>query len=139
MLTNFIAQAAALALEFRDAGLSGIVAQVLHFPSLCHPKFFPRRKYEFGSYVQNFNTSVLNAVRLEFFIDTYVPDPKPDQRHSPLLAESLKGLPPARKLLANLTHALPHNYVCETKTTRSILSHTMWWTRRPARRGNGIC
>ncbi|KAI9147521.1 Carboxylesterase NlhH [Paramyrothecium foliicola] len=87
--------AAALAIEARNHGISGLVAQVLHFPPVCHPKFSPKAKYEFGSYVQNGDTSVLDAIRMEAFADAYMPNAEPDHRHSPLLASSLENLPPA--------------------------------------------
>ncbi|KAF5008850.1 hypothetical protein FDECE_4874 [Fusarium decemcellulare] len=86
--------AACLVLEARNEGVTGIMAQVLSFPIICHPKFFPVDKYEFGSYMQNANASVLNAVCMELALDTYIPDAKPDPRHSPLLASSHKDLPP---------------------------------------------
>lgn len=89
-------QAAALALDTRDAGISGIVAQVLHFPMTCHPKFFPRDKYEYGSIIQNQASGVLGVIMMEAFLDAYLQNPVPDHRHSPLLAASLKDLPPTR-------------------------------------------
>ncbi|KAI1208917.1 alpha/beta-hydrolase [Annulohypoxylon truncatum] len=87
--------AAALAIMARDDGITGIIAQVLHFPSLCHPKFFPREKYEFGSYIQNAFNCVLDILRNEAFLDAYNPNANPDHRHSPLLAASHANLPPA--------------------------------------------
>ncbi|KAI1109621.1 alpha/beta hydrolase fold-domain-containing protein [Nemania sp. NC0429] len=87
--------AAVLAIMARDDGVTGIVAQVLHFPGFCHPKFYPTGEYELGSHVQNAENVVLSAARFDCFINAYVPDPKPDHRHSPLLASSLRGLPPA--------------------------------------------
>lgn len=81
----------------RDDGITGIIGQVLHFPAICHPKFFPRDKYEFGSYIQNADNCVLSVVRYEAFLDAYNPNPEPDHRHSPLLATSLANLPPACK------------------------------------------
>lgn len=87
-------QTAALCLEVRDNGITGIVAQVLHFPAVCHPKFFPRDKYEYGSYVQNHSNPVLNVHLMEAFLDAYMPNAEPDRRHSPLLASSHKDLPP---------------------------------------------
>ena len=89
-------QAAALVLDARDAGISGIVAQILHFPMTCHPKFFPKDKYEYGSIIQNQASGVLGVIMMEAFLDAYLQDPVPDHRHSPLLATSLKDLPPAR-------------------------------------------
>lgn len=65
----------------------------------CHPKFFPTDRYELGSYRQNHNASVVSAVRMEWFLDHYMPEPTPDWRLSPLLAPSLKGLPPTCLLI----------------------------------------
>ncbi|KAI1434120.1 alpha/beta hydrolase fold-domain-containing protein [Xylaria sp. CBS 124048] len=87
--------AAVLAILARDDGVSGLVAQVLHFAALCHPKFFPSEKYEFGSYIQDAENCVLSDRRYEAFSRAYLPDLEPDYRHSPLLATSLAGLPPA--------------------------------------------
>ncbi|KAF7545156.1 hypothetical protein G7046_g9627 [Stylonectria norvegica] len=93
--------AAVVALMARDEGISGIVAQLLCFPVTCHPKFLPTDgKYEFGSVQQNYNASIVNAVRLEWFLDEYMPTPTDDWRMSPLLAPSLKGLPPALVMVA---------------------------------------
>ncbi|KAI1311238.1 alpha/beta hydrolase fold-domain-containing protein [Xylaria venustula] len=87
--------AAVLSIMTRDDGISGIIAQVLHFPSSCHPKFLPHDRYEFGSYIQNADNCVLSLNKFEVFLDCYIPDPTPDYRHSPLLTPSLAGLPPA--------------------------------------------
>ncbi|KAI1378957.1 alpha/beta-hydrolase [Hypoxylon crocopeplum] len=87
--------AAALAIMARDDGITGIIAQVLHFPAVCHPKYFPRDKYEFGSYIQDADNCVLSTRRLEAFLDAYNPNSVPDHRHSPLLAASHANLPPA--------------------------------------------
>ncbi|KAM0472996.1 hypothetical protein ACHAPX_008359 [Trichoderma viride] len=87
--------ASVVALMARDEGFQGIVAQILSFPVICHPKFFPKEAYEMGSYQQNCNDSVVTAARMEWFWDLYVPEPKDNWRYSPLLAQSLKDLPPA--------------------------------------------
>ncbi|KAK7941318.1 uncharacterized protein PG986_013705 [Apiospora aurea] len=89
--------AAAVAIEARNRGIIGIVAQILHFPQVCHPKFFPKDRYEFGSYIQNAKASVLNLAMDECFLDACVPDiSAPDARdHWPLLADSHRELPPA--------------------------------------------
>ncbi|KAG4253629.1 hypothetical protein FPRO03_07589 [Fusarium proliferatum] len=86
--------AASIALDCVRHDVTGIIAQVLHFPSTCHPRFFPTDKYEYGSYVQNYDDAVLSTINMETVLDAHVPDAKPDYRHSPLLSESLKGLPP---------------------------------------------
>ncbi|KAL5090091.1 hypothetical protein Trisim1_004616 [Trichoderma cf. simile WF8] len=87
--------ASVVAIMARDEGFQGIVAQILTFPVMCHPKFFPREAYEMGSYQQNSNDSVVTAARMEWFWDMYLPEPTADWRSSPLLAQSLKNLPPA--------------------------------------------
>ncbi|KAI1861727.1 uncharacterized protein JN550_010667 [Neoarthrinium moseri] len=87
--------AAALVLEAWENRVTGIVAQVLHFPITCHPKFSPKDKYEFGSYVQNRDNAVIGIKEMETVFDAYAPNATPDYRHSPLLANSLAGLPPA--------------------------------------------
>jgi hypothetical protein len=97
LLTDCPNQAAALALEARNDGITGIVAQVLHFPTVCHPKFFPTEKYELGSMKQNAKNPVLSAWMWEAFLDAYTPHAEPDSMHSPLLATSHRDLPPARK------------------------------------------
>ncbi|KAM0354386.1 hypothetical protein ACHAPU_001430 [Fusarium lateritium] len=86
--------AASLALNCLRDGITGLIAQVLHFPATCHPKYFPRERYEYGSYIQNQDDAVLSTIGMETFYDAYIPEAKPDYRHSPLLAESFKGLPP---------------------------------------------
>lgn len=82
----------------RDEGIKGIIAQILSFPVTCHPKFFLKEAYEMGSYQQNRNDSVVTAARMEWFWDLYMPEPTTDWRCSPLLAQSLKNLPPTCKL-----------------------------------------
>ncbi|KAM0194332.1 hypothetical protein ACHAPI_007093 [Fusarium lateritium] len=86
--------AASLALDCLKDGITGVIAQVLHFPPTCHPKFFPREKYEYGSYIQNYDDAVLSTINMETVYDAHTPNAEPDYRHSPLLAKSLRGLPP---------------------------------------------
>ncbi|KAF5664456.1 ab hydrolase superfamily [Fusarium heterosporum] len=85
--------AASLTLSCLRDGITGLIAQVLHFPATCHPRFFPKETYEYGSYIQNRDDAVLSTVGMETFYDAYTPDAQPDYRNSPLLAESFKGLP----------------------------------------------
>ncbi|KAJ8119808.1 hypothetical protein ONZ43_g3324 [Nemania bipapillata] len=89
--------AAVMSIMARDNGVSGIISQVLHFPSVCHPKFYPRDKYELASNIQNMENAVLGTTKFDLFLNAYIPNPEPDYRHSPLLAPSLAGLPPTRK------------------------------------------
>ena len=93
-------KAAALTIEAREKAITGVLAQVLHFPIICHPKFFPKEKYEFGSYIQNRINAVVGAAAMERCLDAYIPDAQPDKRHSPLLADSHQGLPPTREYTA---------------------------------------
>ncbi|KAL6921068.1 hypothetical protein FSHL1_005040 [Fusarium sambucinum] len=86
--------AASLTLNSLIDGITGVIAQVLHFPASCHPKFFPRDRYEYGSYIQNHDDAILSALGMDTFYDAYTPEVKPDYRHSPLLADSFKDLPP---------------------------------------------
>ncbi|RFU78357.1 esterase lipase thioesterase [Trichoderma arundinaceum] len=93
-----ICQASVVTIMAREEGIKGIIAQVLTFPITCHPKFFPTERYEMGSYQQNRSSSVVTAARMEWFLDMYMPEPTNDWRLSPLLAQSLKNLPPACEL-----------------------------------------
>lgn len=79
----------------RDEGISGILGQIICYPVTCHPKFFPSDKYELLSYQQNREASIVTSIRMEWFLDQYMPEPTDDWKLSPLLAPSLKDLPPA--------------------------------------------
>ncbi|ERT02944.1 hypothetical protein HMPREF1624_01248 [Sporothrix schenckii ATCC 58251] len=89
----------ALALHARDHNISGIIALALDWPTGAHPKFFPELRERFGyeleSYVQVPNGVVSGALIMEFFLDAYTPNVQHDVRHSPLLADTFAGLPPA--------------------------------------------
>ncbi|OIW23612.1 hypothetical protein CONLIGDRAFT_649638 [Coniochaeta ligniaria NRRL 30616] len=95
---------AVVAMMARDKGVSGIIGQMLNFPVTCHPKHMKglADKYELGSYVQNHDASVVNATRMELFWDAYDAEANPEPYHSPLLAKSLRGLPPALVQCAGL-------------------------------------
>jgi hypothetical protein len=81
----------------RDKKESGVIGQILNIPVTCHPDLFPRDKYEYGSYEQNKDASVVNAPKMDWFWEQYMPKPEPEAYGSPLLAMSHAGLPPARK------------------------------------------
>jgi acetyl esterase/lipase len=106
-----------MALKARDEGLTGVVGQVLNFPVTCHPKFFPHDKYELASYHQNYNASIVTALRMEWFWDCYLPKPTPHPYHSPLLADSLKGLAPV------CTYYLSF---CACAQSSKVLKATYW-------------
>lgn len=85
----------------RDSNVTGVIGQVLNIPVTCHPKFFPT-KYENFSYAQNKDSSVVDASRMNWFWDQYMPNPKPDAYASPLLTTNLCGLPPALVQVAGM-------------------------------------
>ncbi|KAI1610380.1 alpha/beta hydrolase fold-3 domain-containing protein [Exophiala viscosa] len=95
--------AAILAQKARDEGVKGIVGQVLNIPVTCHPKLFPKDKYKYTSFdVDNFDAPIIDAAKMVWFWDQYLDEVKPDPRHSPLVAESLEGLPPALVQVAGM-------------------------------------
>jgi len=97
VLTNL--QAAVLALKARDEGLTGIIGQVLNIPATCHPAHFPAEKYEYGSFAQNKNATLVDAPKMLWFWEQYIPSTEQEKGKeayaSPLLADDLSGLPPA--------------------------------------------
>lgn len=90
-------KSAVLAQKARDEKVSGVIGQILNIPVTCHPKHFPSNKYEYGSYQQNKDASVVDGPRMDWFWDQYLPNAEPEVYASPLLAKDLGGLPPARK------------------------------------------
>ncbi|KAI9818371.1 MAG: hypothetical protein M1827_000429 [Pycnora praestabilis] len=93
---------ASLALRARDQGLSCIIGQVLNTPVTCHPKHFPFAKYEYTSYEQNAEASILSKKTMNWFWDQYLPDAGRATYANPLLADSLYDLPPALVQIAGL-------------------------------------
>jgi len=94
--------ATVMTLKARDEGISGIIGQVLNIPVTCHPDFHPKDKYELDSWEQNKDASGLDVHRMTWFWNHYTPTPIRDPYTSPLLAESLEGLPPALIQIAGL-------------------------------------
>ncbi|EPE08169.1 lipase esterase [Ophiostoma piceae UAMH 11346] len=94
--------ALAVALKARADNVTGIRAMLLDWPTACHPRLFQQLRdrdgYELESYVQCFDATVTTVPIMEFFLDAYLPTTaklEPDPYHSPLLADSFEGLPPA--------------------------------------------
>ena len=86
--------AAAVALAVRDAGIK-LKAQILVYPAVDLSMS--------GDYYGRFTKDlILTDETMRWFIDLYLPKPehRKDWRASPLLAPTLKGLPPALVLLA---------------------------------------
>jgi len=93
---------AVLSQKARDENFSGIIGQILNIPVTCHPKHFPADKYEYGSYQQNKDSSVVDGPRMDWFWDQYLPNAEPEVYASPLLAKDLSGLPPALVQVAGM-------------------------------------
>jgi len=74
--------------------VTGIIGQVLNIPVTCHPQHFPRDEFEYGSYDQNYDSTVVNKPRMLWFWDQYLPNAEPEVYASPLLAKDFRGLPP---------------------------------------------
>ena len=92
------AQAAVIAQMARDEKVSGIRGQVLNIPVTCHPDHFPADQFEFGSWGQNKDASVVDAPKMCWFWDQYISPADASHAYaSPLLAKDLSGLPPARE------------------------------------------
>ncbi|KAF6789085.1 lipase esterase [Colletotrichum sojae] len=88
--------ALAVSLRLREGKVDGVIAQALAFPVTCHPSLFPSDRYEYGSWQQHREASVLDAVKMEWFWDAYITrearGSEPVEWHSPLLAGSFEGL-----------------------------------------------
>ncbi len=87
--------AAAVAIGLRDAGKISLKAQILVYPAVDLSMS--------GDYYGRFTKDlILTDDTMRWFIDLYVPKAldRKDWRASPLLAKSLKGLPPTLVLLA---------------------------------------
>ncbi|KAK5297844.1 hypothetical protein LTR99_008247 [Exophiala xenobiotica] len=94
--------AAVMAQRARDEGLQGVIGQVLNIPVTCHPELFPKDKYKYTSFQENWNAPIIDGPKMTWFWNQYVPDVTVDARHSPLLAKSLEGLPPALVQVAGM-------------------------------------
>jgi acetyl esterase len=87
--------AAVVALAARDAGDLPIAYQLLIYPATDQRRIAP-------SHTTNAQGYLLTADSMRYYHDHYIDDPKHDVdwRASPLLADSLAGLPPALVLVA---------------------------------------
>ena len=87
--------AAVVAIAARDAGDLPIAFQLLIYPATDQRRIAPSHRTNAQGYL-------LTADSMRYYHDHYIDDPKHDLdwRASPLLAESLAGLPPALVLVA---------------------------------------
>lgn len=87
--------AAVVAIAARDAGDLPVAFQLLIYPATDQRRVAP-------SHTTNAQGYLLTADSMRYYHDHYIDDPKHDLdwRASPLLAESLAGLPPALVLVA---------------------------------------
>lgn len=83
----------------KDNKESGIIGQVLNGPVVCHPKYFPEGKYEYTSWEQNKNASILSKAHMLRCWECYYPNTGRDVYANPFLVDTMEGLPPARKCL----------------------------------------
>ncbi|KAF2020075.1 lipase esterase family protein [Aaosphaeria arxii CBS 175.79] len=94
--------AAVMAQIARDENMSGIIGQILNIPVTCHPDHFPHSKYEGNSYEQNALAPIVNAAKMHFFWNNYLPSGEAHPWNSPLLSKSLRGLPPTLVQVAGM-------------------------------------
>jgi hypothetical protein len=62
---DILVKAAILNLMTHNEGVPGVVGQVLNIPVTCHPQHFPADKYEYASYQQNKDASVVEALKMD--------------------------------------------------------------------------
>lgn len=91
-----MSKATVLAQIARDEMMPGIIGQIINIPVTCHPDHFPHSRYEGNSYEQNALAPIVSASRMRLFWNNYLPRAAAHPWTSPLLSESLAGLPPAR-------------------------------------------
>ncbi len=98
---NLAAVVAQMALDSKDFA---IALQVLIYPMTDQSREYP-------SYQRNAKGYMLTAAAIHWFMDNYVPDPmdRKDPLASPMLRESLQGLPPALIISAEFDPLVDEN------------------------------
>jgi acetyl esterase len=96
--------AAVVAQMAQDSGEFSVALQVLIYPMTDQSREYP-------SYERNESGYMLTRKALHWFMDNYIPDPRDrsDPRASPMLRESLKGLPPALIIAAEFDPLVDEN------------------------------
>jgi acetyl esterase/lipase len=62
-----LVKAAVMAQRARDEGLQGVIGQVLNIPVTCHPELFPKDKYKYTSFQENFNAPIIDGPKMTWF------------------------------------------------------------------------
>jgi acetyl esterase len=96
--------AAVVAQMAQDSKAFSVALQVLIYPMTDQSREYP-------SYQRNASGYMLTTAALHWFMDNYIPDPedRKDPRASPMLRESLKGLPPALVISAEFDPLVDEN------------------------------
>lgn len=96
--------AAVVAQMAQDSGEFSVALQVLIYPMTDQSREYP-------SYERNESGYMLTRKALHWFMDNYIPDTqdRTDPRASPMLRESLKGLPPALIIAAEFDPLVDEN------------------------------
>ncbi|HEX2760276.1 MAG TPA: alpha/beta hydrolase, partial [Rhizomicrobium sp.] len=96
--------AAVVAQMAQDSGEFSVALQVLIYPMTDQSREYP-------SYARNGSGYMLTRKALHWFMDNYIPDhrDRSDPRASPMLRESLKGLPPALIIAAEFDPLVDEN------------------------------
>jgi acetyl esterase len=96
--------AAVVAQMAQDSKEFSVALQVLIYPMTDQSREYP-------SYQRNASGYMLTAAALHWFMDNYIPDPedRKDPKASPMLRESLKGLPPALVISAEFDPLVDEN------------------------------
>ncbi|OAL53562.1 lipase esterase family protein [Pyrenochaeta sp. DS3sAY3a] len=97
-----LSKATVLAQISRDENMGGIIGQIINIPVTCHPDHFPHSRYEGRSYEQNALAPIVSASKMRLFWNNYLPSADAHPWTSPLLSDSLAGLPPALIQIAGM-------------------------------------
>ncbi len=114
--------AAVVALMARDHDGPELAHQSLLYPAVASPAI-----HEFDSYEDNAGGFLLEAQSIEWFLDSYVPDPidRHNAYFAPLLARDLSGLPAATVLTAGFDplHDEGIEYATRLESTGTAVNH----------------
>jgi acetyl esterase len=106
--------AAVLAQMAQDSREFAVALQLLIYPMTDQSREYP-------SYQRNASGYMLTTAALHWFMDNYIPDheDRKDTRASPMLRESLKGLPPALVISAEFDPLVDENQAYAKRLTEA--------------------